>query len=132
MSDSEGKTLTRNQDRALSALMSLPTLALVAAQVGVTERTLHRWINDDSAFKAEYLKLRREIVGNSVLQLQKASNNAVNCLISTMNDLDNPASARVSAAVKILELSLKAIETDDLESRITVLEQRWESRNGHH
>ena len=132
MSDSDEKSLTRNQDRALSALMSLPTLALVAAQVGITERTLHRWINEDSAFKAEYLKLRREIVGNAVLQLQKASNNAVNTLISVMNDAENPASARVAAAKTVLEMSLKALEIDDLEQRISALEQLWENRNGHH
>ena len=132
MSASEENSLTRNQDRALSALLSQPTLALVAAQVGITERTLYRWINEDSAFKAEYLKLRREIVGSAVLQLQKASNNAVNCLISTMNDLDNPASARVAAAKTVLELSFKGLEMDDLEARISALEQRWENRNGHH
>src|ERR687891_308479 len=117
MSGFEEKSLTKNQDRALAALMSLPTLGLAAAQVGITERTLHRWINEDNLFKSEYLKLRREIVGNAVLQLQKASNNAVNCLISVVNDLDNPASARVTAAVKILELSFRGIEINDLDQR---------------
>ena len=132
MSDSDEKSLSRNQEKALAGLLSLPTLGLVAAQVGVSERTLYRWLTFDEAFKAEYLRLRREIVGNAVFQLQKASNNAVNTLISVINDLENPASARVAAAVKILELSFKGLEQDDLEQRISALERQWESRNGHH
>src|SRR5919106_574756 len=110
MSGSEEKMLSGNQVRALSALLSQPTLALVAAQVGVTERTLYRWLAEDDTFKAEYLKLRREVLSNAVFQLQKASNNAVNTLISVMNDSESPASARVAAAVKVLELSFKSIE----------------------
>src|SRR5918996_210307 len=122
MSDSS-KSLTRKQDLALEALIGSPTLGLAAAKAGVTERTIYRWITTDDSFKSEYLKLRREVLSNAVFQLQKASNNAVNTLVSVMNDPESPASARVAAAVKVLELSFKSIESDDLEIRISALEQ---------
>jgi hypothetical protein len=128
MSDSS-KSLTRKQDLALEALIGSPTLTLAAAKAGVTERTIYRWITTDDSFKSEYLKLRREILSNAVFQLQKASNNAVNTLISVMNDLGNPASARVTAAVKILELSFRGIEIDELEQRVSVLEEDRANQN---
>ena len=132
MASSSEKKLSPRQERALAALITQPTLALAAAQANVGERSIVRWMGEDAVFKAEYLKLRREIINNAVFQLQKASNNAVNVLISVMNDLDSPASARVTAAVKVLELSFKGQEMDELESRISALEQLWENRNGHH
>ena len=126
MSRSGELKLSRNQERALSALFSYPTLALAAASVGVTERIIYRWINEDEAFGAEYLRLRREIVSNAVLQLQKLSNSAVNCLGSVMHDLDNPASARVAAAKVVLDMSLRAVEMDAIGARIDKLEAKIE------
>jgi ribosomal protein S7 len=63
-----------------------------------------------------------------VFQLQKATNNAVNSLISVMNDPEAPASARVRAATAVLEQALRALETEGLEERIAVLEQAYGSR----
>jgi hypothetical protein len=114
--------LTTKQAKALAALISQPTLGLAATHAGVTERTLYRWLAEDAAFKAEYLRLRREIVASATFALQKASNNAVNALVSVMNDPEAPASSRVQAAKVVLEMSLKALEVDDLEARIAALE----------
>jgi hypothetical protein len=120
----EKSSLSRSQERALAALVSQPTIALAAAQARVGERTLYTWLADDKAFKAEYLRLRREIVNNAVFQLQKATNNAVNCLVSVMNSgEDSPASARVAAAREVLTQAFKALEIDELEQRVAALEQ---------
>jgi hypothetical protein len=115
-------SLSKNQERALAALISQPTIPLAAVQAKVGERTLFRWLNDDGDFKAEYLRLRRKVVNNAVFQIQKASNNAVNCLISVLNDSEAPASARVSAARMILEMSFEALKFNELEGRIAKLE----------
>jgi hypothetical protein len=129
MSDSREKPLSHKQELALAALVAQPTLGLAAAQVKMSERTLYRWLHDDPDFKAEYLKLRREIVNNAVFQLQKSCNNAVNCLQSVINDPDAPASARVSAACRILEMSLDAIKVEAIEERLESLEARIEELN---
>jgi hypothetical protein len=131
MTTSEEKPLSRNQERALSALVSQPTLSLAAAQVGVTERTLYRWLTESPAFQAEYRALRREIVNNATYQLAKASNNAVNTLISVMNDGEAPPAARVSAAKLVLEMAFRGIEVDDLEVRVAALEEQIAQRNGY-
>ena len=81
MSESQGKSsLTPTQMRVLEALIHQPTIALAAAEAKITDRTIYRWLRNDENFKAEYLHLRWEIVNNAVLQLQKAANNAANCL----------------------------------------------------
>ena len=131
MAEKNKKSLTAKQEKALASLLSQPTIGLAASQAQIGERTLTRWLGEDSAFKSEYLRLRREVLNNAVFQLQKACNHAVNVLISVMHDPEKPANARVSAAVKVLELSFKAVETEDIEQRLTALEQRWENRNGH-
>jgi hypothetical protein len=122
----EKPSLSRKQDAALAALVSQPTIALAASQAKVSERILYQWLAENEVFKAEYRRLRREIVNNAVFQIQKGTNNAVNCLISIMNDPEAPASSRVAAARTVLEMSFKGIEVDDLESRITAMEGRIE------
>jgi len=47
-----GFVLSRNQRRALGALLENRTIALAAEASGLTERTLRRYL-DDPAFKAE-------------------------------------------------------------------------------
>jgi hypothetical protein len=74
---------------------------------------------------SEYLRLRKEIVNNAVFQLQKATNNAVNCLTSVMNDPEAPASARVRAAQAVLEQAFRALELEMLEERVLALEQAY-------
>jgi hypothetical protein len=126
MTNQAQTVLSRKQQKALSALVSQPTLTLAAAQASITERTLYRWLAEEGAFRAEYRRLQRELVSNATYQLAKASNNAVNCLISVMNDGDAPPAARVSAAKLILEMAYRGIEMDDLGARITSLEERIE------
>ncbi len=121
--------LTRNQEAALIAILAQPTLALAAAQAKVSLATLYRWMYRDEAFRAEYLQLRKEIVGNAVLQLQKANTNAVNALVSVLNDPEAPASARVAAARTVLEMSLKALEAESIEERIAALEAAYAQQN---
>jgi hypothetical protein len=128
-------SLSKRQQAALAGLLCQPTIALAAGQAGVGEASIYRWMSEDERFKSEYLKLRQEVVRNAVFQLQKSTNNAVNCLTSVMNDPESPASARVRAAVAVLEQAMKALEIESLEERIARLERLYEQQsvvtNGH-
>jgi hypothetical protein len=131
--NTEKSSLSVNQQRALAALISQPTVPLAAAEAKIGLRTLYRWLAEDEAFKAEYLKLRREIVDHVVLQLQKGMNNAVNCLLSVMNDPEAPVMARVAAAKEILGYGFRELEVEILEQKLKALEGANEnvSSNGH-
>ena len=60
----------------------------------------------------------RQAVG----QLQAACSVAVVALIDISQDVNSPASARVSAAKTVLELALKSVELEDLAVRVEELE----------
>jgi hypothetical protein len=72
------------------------------------------------------MKLRREVVNDAVNLLQKFSTNAARCLITIMNDRESLASVRLAAARTVLEMAFKGIEVDELESRLSALEERIE------
>jgi predicted protein tyrosine phosphatase len=121
--------MTPKQTRAVLALLEHPTLKDVAKAAGVGEATLHRWMKDD-AFKAEYMKARREAVRQSIAHLQSASGEAVTCLRGVMNSSSASDAAKVSAARAVLELSIKSTEVEDLAERLAALEKLLTEQQG--
>ncbi len=118
-----GEKLNRNQERAIAALLVHPTMAKAAGAAGIGEVTLWRWMQIPE-FKEQYRLARREAVSQAVGHLQGACSVAVVALTDISQDVNSPASARVSAAKSILELALKGVELEDLAVRVEELEQR--------
>ena len=115
--------LSRNQERAISALLVHPTMTQAADAAGVGEVTLWRWLRVPE-FKEQYRLARREAVSQAVGQLQGACSAAVGALTDISQDVNCPASARVSAARTVLEMALKGVELEDLAVRVEELEQQ--------
>jgi hypothetical protein len=127
MAQNQGNTsLSRSQERALESLIVEKTIPLAAEAANVSKRSHYRWLEKNDAFKAEYLRLRKEIVGHAVVQMQKACDNAVTVAISLMNDPGTPSSTRLAAARTVLEMSLEALKMEALEERLQLLEERLE------
>jgi phage terminase small subunit len=116
-----GEKLSRKQDQAITALVTCPSITAAAAQCGLAEVTLRRWLKQDG-FQQTYREARRQVVQQAVVQVQHATSTAVQTLLAVMQDTAAPASARVSAAKAIFETALKGIELEDLEARIAALE----------
>ena len=116
-----GEKLSRNQERAIAALLVHPTMLAAAAAAGVGEVTLWRWMQIPE-FKEQYRLARRETVSQAVGHLQGACSVAVLALTDISQDVNSPASARVSAARTVLELALKGVELEDLAVRVEELE----------
>ena len=113
--------ISRKQDTAIGALLSRPTISAAAESVGIGESTLRRWLKDRD-FLAAYRAARREAVSQAVGHLQGACSVAVVALTDISQDVNSPASARVSAARTVLELALKGVELEDLAVRVEELE----------
>jgi uncharacterized protein (DUF885 family) len=124
-----GQKLSRKEETAISALLTQGTLAEAAQVAGIGEATLRRWLQLDD-FKTAYRRARREAVSQAVAHLQRVSGEAVDTLRAIMNDDQKPSSARVTAARVILELSIKAVELEDLEVRIAALEALSAAKGG--
>ena len=115
--------LTPKQHKAIAALLTEPTIGAAAAAAGVGDRTLYTWLAAPD-FRAAYLAARREAVSQAVAQLQRIASEAVLVLQTVMNDATKPASARIAAARSVLEFSIKAVEVEELEQRLSALEAR--------
>ena len=113
--------LSLRQERAISALLIYPSMSKAAAAAEVGEVTLWRWLRSPD-FKEQYQLARRQAVSQAVGQLQRACSVAVLALTDISQDVNCPASARVSAAKSILELALKGVELEDLAVRVEELE----------
>ena len=116
-----GEKLSRKQDQVITALVTCASITEAAAQCGLADVTLRRWLKQEP-FQAAYREARRAVVQQAITQVQRATGEAVDTLRRVMQDAEAPASARVSAAKTILETAVKAVEVEDLEARITALE----------
>lgn len=122
MSDSgHGEKLTRKKELAIAALLTEPTIGTAANSAGISEATLRRWMHLEE-FGRAYRIARRESVSMAIARMQQASCEAVDVLSEVMRDKESPAPTRVSAARAVLELTLKAAETEDLSWRVNMLE----------
>ncbi|HKS39369.1 MAG TPA: hypothetical protein VJX74_02060 [Blastocatellia bacterium] len=113
--------LSAIQERAIIALLSHSTIKGAAKAVGVDDATLYRWLQDKD-FHDAYMSARRESVSLSIARLQQSSMEAVNTLKMIAKDKEAPASSRVMAAKAILEFSIKAVEIEDMATRLAEVE----------
>ena len=114
---------TSNKEKVIDALLSTSTISEAANQAGVGETTVYRYLRDET-FKNEYRNARRDVVENTVGQLQGATAQAVETLTKNLT-CGNP-SAEIRAAQIILETSYKGIEIIDLQMRLEILEAEQE------
>jgi transposase-like protein len=116
----EGR-LTRRQQAGIAALLACPTLEAAARSIGVSARTLRRWLREPD-FKAAYEHAQREAFTLAIGRLQSIATAAVDALDGLIRDGETPAAVRASAARGILELVMKAVELAELRQRLDELE----------
>lgn len=119
--------MTRNQDKAMAALLTSDTQADAAEKSGLSVRTLRGYMSDP-AFAEEYNRRRLEQVTDAARQIQNRLQAAVAILAEIMTS-DKPITAareRIVAARSLLEFGLKYTELADIMTRIKALEERME------
>jgi hypothetical protein len=125
-----GAKFGRKKEEAIAALLSQRNIEEAARVAGIGNTTLLRWLQMPE-FDAAYRKARRAAHSQSIARLQQASSAAVAALLKVLVDANTPASSRVRAADCVLGHAAKAIEIEDLEVRVTQLEQAAEgSKSG--
>ncbi len=117
-----GQKMLRKKEQAIAALLSQPSIGQAAKKVGIGEKTLFRWLQLDE-FRLAYKNARRQVVDQTIAQIQSVLSEAVQTLLSVMADSAAPASAKVSAARALLDIGFKVVEIEDLESRIEKIEK---------
>ena len=119
-----GEKLSRKKEDAIAALLTCKTVAEAAEVASIGQNTLFRWLRMED-FKTAYRNARKEVVAQAIAQIQNGLSDAVKTLTDIMKDNKAPASARVAAGKIMLDMAIRAIETEDLEARITKIERKF-------
>jgi hypothetical protein len=122
-----GTQFKRKKDQAIAALLTERTIPDAARVVGVSTKTLKRWIQIPE-FENECLAARLERYHQAVGRLEQNSYPASNVILKTMADPNVSASVRLKAAQMVLDLSAEAIVVIALERRISELERAKDAK----
>lgn len=112
--------LTHGQEAALAALLTSATIEAAAKKANVSDRTLHRWLNE-AAFRRAYLAARRQSLEQATGALQRAVTDAAAALVRNLT-CGTPG-VEVRAAQIILEQTAKGVEMLEFEERLAAVEQ---------
>ena len=119
--------LGRKQEQTIAALLTQRNLDEAAKAAGISMRTLMRWLKLPE-FHAAYREARRTAYSQAVAKLQQGATAAATTLLKVMLDQTTPASVKVRAAECVMNHSSKAIEIEDVEFRVSELEQATEAQ----
>src|SRR5262245_60499838 len=119
-------TKRRNRELAAATLATGGSIREAATAAGCSDRTINNWCQEPE-FQLRVKELRRESVGRAISRLADAMCESANVLHALLGS-DNETERR-HAATKILELGLKAIDIEELTSRIEELERRFMGRH---
>ena len=120
------KSLSRNQRRALQALIEFSTITKAAAECGLSEKTLSRYMRDP-VFGAELAAMEAVILDEASRLLVRGQLTALTTLLDLMKNSESESTRRLAAATW-LDLNMKMREHKN-EARITALEEKVNNGN---
>jgi len=124
-----GAKFGRKKEEAILALLTTRTVEEAARAAHISAKTLLRWMKEPE-FDAAYQAAKRAAFGQSIARLHHLSSAAVTTLGKVMLEPGTPPATRVRAADSILDHTIKAIEIEGLEARLTELERAAEANKG--
>jgi hypothetical protein len=116
-------SLTRNQKRAIAALLSHRDVAAAAQAVGVGTRTLHRWLAEDADFQTALAQAEGAAIDGAVRRLVYLQEPAIMVITQLLADPTVTPSVRLRAALGILDQLIRLRELRNLETRLSKLEE---------
>lgn len=114
-----------NEEKLIAALLKHNTQRAAAAELGITERTVRRYMTDP-AFMEKLNEQKRRILEKATDEIHAALTPSIKVLRDIVENKKAPKTAQVQAARTILEYSVKLGEYTDLDARITALEAQDE------
>lgn len=121
-----GAKFGRKKEEAIAALLSQRSVEDAARVAKIGVNTLLRWLQLPE-FRDAYLKARREVVQQIIARLQQATGAAGTVALKLMTDPNIPAAVRLRAAEFVFDRSIKGIEIEDLDARLTEVERATET-----
>jgi hypothetical protein len=116
----------RKADAILQALLTHRTIKEAATAARVSERSMYNYL-DNPAFYARYAAARDDVLRGVSNNLREQMNEAVDTISKIMRSTKSKPHERLAAAKAVLEYGIRYVESDDILSRISKLEQNQET-----
>jgi hypothetical protein len=117
-----GAKFGRKTEDAIVALLTTRTIEEAARAVKISPKTLLRW-QKEPEFDLALRAAKRMAFGQAIGRLHQLSSAAVTTLGKVMLEPGTPPATRVRAADSILNHTIKAIENEEIEARVSALER---------
>ncbi len=106
-----GGKLTRKQEQAIALLLEEPTQSVVAKRLGISERTLSRWLKRPD-FRSAYDRAGSEMLEDAIRILKTAGRAALYALRRNLGC--GVPSAEIAAAKSILEFAFRTLDRESV------------------
>ena len=114
--------LTKNQTRAVKALLEHRTIEAAAQAVGIADRTLYRWL-DDSVFRTALSAAEGAAIDKVTRRLITLATTALDAISDVMtHPAQRGASNKRLAAQALMDQLMKLRELRNIEQRLCTLE----------
>jgi len=122
MSKAKGNAkLTDRQLKAIPHIVSSPTYTEGCKRAKINKTTLYKWLKEPE-FKAELDRQRDEIAAEAFAVLTQSLTKAVERLVGLLNHKDDRL--KRLTAKDIIDFIIRHKENEDLDKRLTAIEQR--------
>lgn len=112
-----------SNEKIMAALIACGSVRAAARAVGVSETTVRARLNDPD-FRKEYETAKGAVLEEACDSLSARLTHAVDVLVEVLDNTENAATVRVSAADSLLRHGLRYIEMGNILLRLDALEQR--------
>ncbi|MFH1613846.1 MAG: phBC6A51 family helix-turn-helix protein [Planctomycetota bacterium] len=121
MTDNIEQKLTNRQLKAIPFIVTSSTYTDGCKKAKVDRTTFYKWLRQPE-FNTELDRKRNEVTADAFGILSQSLTKAVEVLVGLLNHQDDRL--KRLAANDVIEYILKYKETEDLEKRVTAIEQR--------
>lgn len=118
----------KNDEIILSALIAAGSIRAAAKIADVSETTIRTRLNDDD-FRQRYEQAKGAILTEACDALSARLTLAVDTLCEVLEDTENAATVRVSAADSLLRHGLRYVEVANILARLEAIEKAQNDNN---
>lgn len=117
--------ISPNQQRFIAAMLSTRTVADAARQIGISERTAYRYL-DEPQVRAALNSALDQALSATAQRAAAGMDRALDTLYAILDDPNTPLTARIAVARLLLETGPRLHETITLVQRMESVEKMLE------
>ena len=118
----------KNDEIILSALVACGSVRAAAKIAGCSETTIRTRLND-SVFRDRYEQAKGAILTEACDAISARLTRAIDTLCEVLEDTENAATVRVSAADSLLRYGLRYVEVANILARLEAIEKAQNNNN---